>query len=99
MGYLEDGHYHALRNRARATYALMADAPDQHGVSGCGGAGHNVLFEDGHVKLLTSCRLAELGDHIYRNSLGYVGAGVDRDDAVIGASDAAPMIAVPAAQR
>lgn len=96
LGYLEDGHYHALRNRARPTYALMADAPDQHGTSGCGTSGHNVLFEDGHVSLLTSCRMAELGDHIYRNALGYIGAGVNRDDAVIGASDAAPMLATPA---
>ncbi|HEY5313338.1 MAG TPA: hypothetical protein VIK18_12500, partial [Pirellulales bacterium] len=75
MGYLEDGHYHALRNRGRATYALMADSPEAHSSSGCGGSacgsrGHNVLFEDGHVSMLTTCRLAELGDHIFRNALG-----------------------------
>ena len=99
FGYLEDGHYHALRNRARPNFALMADAPDQHGTSGCSTSGHNVLFEDGHVRLLTSCRLVELGDHIYRNALGYVGAGMGQDDAVIGSSDAAPMLVAPAAAR
>jgi hypothetical protein len=101
MGYIEDGHYHAVRNRARATYALMADSPEAHGTGGCSGGacgtkGHNVLFEDGHVSLLTTCRLAELGDHIFRNALGLVGAGVDKDDAVIGASDATPAGVDPA---
>lgn len=96
LGYVEDGHYHALRNRRRGSYALMADSPQQHGATGCSAKGHNVLFEDGHVSLMTTCRLAELDDHIFRNALGYVGAGVGRDDAVIGSSDSAPTVAAPA---
>jgi hypothetical protein len=95
LGYVEDGHYHALRNRHRSTFALMADAPDQHalGSSSQGKVtGHNVLFEDGHVKLLTIRRLGDIGDHIFQNGLGYVGAGIGSDDAVIGSSVDAPLI-------
>lgn len=95
FGYVENGRYHAVRNRQRATFAIMSDAPDVHQGSASvnhGGRGQNVLFEDGHVRLLKSCQLIDCGDHIYQNGLGYVGAGIGSEDAVIGASSAAPVV-------
>jgi hypothetical protein len=98
LGYVDQGQYHGLRNRARATFAIMADAPLQHLAAGSanhGCGGQNVLFEDGHVRFLTSCTLANSPDHIFQNSHGYVGAGVGPEDAVVGSSAAAPTILQP----
>jgi hypothetical protein len=95
LGYVEDGRYHSLRNRNRPTFALMADSPEEDAVRGSfnhGAKGHNVLFEDGHVQTVQNLRLPESGDHIFQNGLGYVGAGIGRDDAVIGSSSSAPVV-------
>jgi hypothetical protein len=95
LGYVEDGRYHTLRNRSRPTFALMADSPEEDAVRGGfnhGAEGHNVLFEDGHVRAVQNPRLAESGDHIFQNGLGYVGAGISRNDAVIGSSASAPIV-------
>jgi hypothetical protein len=43
------------------------------------------------VAWLKQCRLTGCGDHIYVNGLGYVGAGIDANDAVIGHSSARPL--------
>ena len=94
MGYTEDGQYHDNRNLGRPSYALMSDAPspnrpgyqsDNHG-----GRGQNVLFEDMHVRFLTSPRPVDLGDDVFVNEQGVVAAGNHRDDAVIGPSTSAP---------
>jgi hypothetical protein len=95
LGYVENGRYHKLRNRQRPRFALMADSPEAGGVAGGsahGPRGHNVLFEDGHVQTVQNPRLADSGDHIFQNGLGYVGAGIGRDDAVIGASSSPPVV-------
>jgi hypothetical protein len=95
LGYVENGRYHSLRNRHRSTFALMADTPEPSGASGGyahGDKGHNVLFEDGHVQTVQNPRLPDSGDHIFQNELGYVGAGIGRDDAVIGSSSSAPVV-------
>ena len=44
----------------------------------------NVLFVGGNVRLTTSPFVGPGGDDIYRNVFGHVGAGVDRNDAVLG---------------
>ncbi|HVX12591.1 MAG TPA: hypothetical protein VHC22_15525 [Pirellulales bacterium] len=94
LGYYVDGRYRGHHNQGRAQFALMADAPGEptglHSVNH-GGAGQNVLFEDLHVAWLKQCRLTGCGDHIYVNGLGYVGAGIDANDAVIGHSSARPV--------
>lgn len=99
LGYVEDGKYHAVRNLNRANFAVLADAPS-HGTSdkcalgslnhGCGG--QNVLFEDGHAEFLNRCKLQRQGDELFRNAAGFVGAGIGRDDVVIGASEARPLL-------
>jgi prepilin-type processing-associated H-X9-DG protein len=86
LGYVEAGAYHALRNLARPTFALMADSPGAHG------GGHNVLFEDGHVQFLVTSQLGSGDDDFYRNDLGYVGAGIGTHDSVIGSSAVAPVV-------
>jgi hypothetical protein len=98
LGYIHHGQYHGLRNRARASFALMADAPGQHAPAGSpnhGSAGQNVLFEDGHVKFLKHC-IADGEDHIFQNNLGYVGAGIGPHDSVIASSASAPVILLQA---
>jgi hypothetical protein len=96
LGYVERGTYRSHRNLRRSTFALMADAPVEDSAgpeSGHHGPrGMNVLFEDGHVRLMRSFRVGDDGDHIFRNGLGFVGAGVHRDDAVIGSSRTAPVV-------
>jgi hypothetical protein len=72
----------------------MADAPGEPTGGRSGNheaAGQNVLFEDLHVAWLKQCRLSDCGDHIYVNGLGYVGAGIGANDAVIGDSVARPL--------
>jgi hypothetical protein len=94
LGYYEVGHYRGHRNRGRAQFALVADAPGEPTGGRSGnheGAGQNVLFEDMHVAWLKQCRLSGCGDHIYVNVLGYVGAGIGPNDAVIGDSTARPL--------
>jgi hypothetical protein len=94
LGYIEDGVYKPSRNLNRATFAILADSPGDEGRGslnhGCGG--QNVLFEDGHAEFLSRCRLSHgAGDEIFRNTAGFVGAGIGRDDAVIAPSEARPL--------
>ncbi len=97
LGYLgEDGKYQATTNLHRKNFAIMADAP----VPGAakpyslnhGGWGQNVLFEDGHVDYLKTCTADGCRDNIFLNDQGRMAAGVHRNDAVIGASAAHPLI-------
>jgi hypothetical protein len=90
LGYYENGVYRGHKNRGRATFPLMADAPQKE-QPGCRSANHecrgqNVLFGDFHVAFLTNCCLDADGDHIYHNAHGYIGAGANADDAVIARS-------------
>jgi hypothetical protein len=94
LGYCENGHYRGHRNLGRVRFALMADTPGEPTGGRSGnhdGVGQNVLFEDLHVAWLKQCRVSNSGDHIYVNGLGYVGAGIGPDDAVIGDSSARPL--------
>lgn len=92
LGYVLNGRYYGQRNLGRSTFALMADAPDERtGSANHGCCGQNVLFDDGHVAFLKSCRLAERDDHIFENRHGYVGPGIGPDDSVIARSSAQPV--------
>lgn len=94
LGYVQGGRYHDVRNRQRETFALMSDAPDAGPSTGSThhDGRHNVLFEDGHVRCVQDAGLAAGGDHIFRNRLGFVGAGIGPDDAVVAPSEGAPVI-------
>lgn len=94
IGYVEQGRYHARRNRNRATFAIASDIPivRVNEVLSDHGQGQNVLFEDGHVRFVTSCWLLDGADHFFENAMGYVAAGVDEEDAVIVPSGTRPMI-------
>lgn len=100
LGHLADGVYHAPRNRQRAHFALAADLPSSQAAdlqsSNHGGCGQNVLYEDGHVDFLKSCRTnrPEHCDNIFLNDDNAVGPGVHADDAVI--THGAVPFAVPA---
>jgi hypothetical protein len=86
-GHFDEGRYKPTRNRHRASFALVADAPGlaaPYHSSNHGGCGQNVLFEDGHVQYLTTCRARGCRDEIFTNDDGEVAPGLHPDDAVIG---------------
>jgi hypothetical protein len=93
LGYVEDGRYHSPQNFDRAHMAVLGDAPsdDERRASGHG-CGRNVWFEDGHAEFLRACSLHIGGDALYENRHGLVGAGIGKDDVVIGAPAAGPQI-------
>lgn len=94
IGYVQNGRYHVRRNLGRETFALVADVPLNwgHEPTSHHGRGQNVMFEDGHVRFVTSVRLGDADDHFFENGLGYVAAGIGADDAVIVPSGTRPMI-------
>ncbi len=98
LGYEKDGKLHGTKNLYRPTFALLSDAPNlrlsEIRSNNHPRRGHNVLFEDGHVQLLQTCRLKGCRDDIFRNDLGNVGAGSHVNDAVIATSAARPMLRI-----
>jgi anti-sigma factor RsiW len=96
LGYVENGRYVSTCNLSRPTFALMADAPSDtlpgFQSENHGGRGQNVLFEDGHVRFLTSSRPIEDGDDVFVNDTGLVAAGDQRNDSVVAGSAAAPLV-------
>lgn len=91
-----DNAYHAPDKVAagfRSLMPLMADAPPCDGSANSanhGGVGQNVLFQDGHVRFVTSRNVGVGGDDIFLNKGGRVAAGLDPMDAVLGCSAAKP---------
>ncbi len=85
-GHFDQGNYRPTRNLNRANFALMADAPDSgvpyHSLNH-GGCGQNVLFEDGHVQYLTTCRARGCSDEFFVNDEGKVAPGLHPNDSVI----------------
>lgn len=93
LGFFVGGRYHPPRDLRRTRQALMADAPDatHRASANHGGCGHNVLFEDFHVKYLTTCKPHGCNDHIYTNDEQQARAGLHMFDSVIGASGDCPV--------
>ena len=95
LGHAVNGRYRPVRNRGRANFALVADAPcnelDGFRSSNHGGCGQNVLFEDGHVDYMKNCARAGCSDHIFLNDADVMAAGLHPDDAVIGHSWSQPL--------
>jgi hypothetical protein len=87
LGHMSQGVYVGTRNHHRATFALLADCPSLHLPGRLsvnhGGHGQNVLYEDGHVAYVTSCRTLDCGDELFRNDDLRIAPGLDRDDTVI----------------
>ena len=54
------------------------------------GYGQNVLFEDGHVQFLVTCKTD--CDNVFLSERNLVEAGRHPDDSVIGHSTAAPLL-------
>lgn len=97
LGWVDhDGRHRAVLNQSRPNFTIMADAPSaefgQRRSINHGGRGENVLLEDGHIRFMIGCAADRLLDDPFRNRRGNVEAGVDRDDAVIGPSSAAPFL-------
>jgi hypothetical protein len=96
LGFYIKGRYQPPTDLGRSTHALMADAPSgdpsDRFSSNHGRCGQNVLFEDMHVKYLTTCRQRECEDHIFENEKGQMHAGLHPDDTVVGTSDAIPVL-------
>jgi hypothetical protein len=95
MGFVEDGRLVRPRDGRRSGYVLVGDAPSnsqpRRVSSNHRGRGQNVLFEDGHVQFLKQLAGRNVLDDPYHNRDGWVAAGVDRDDAVLGASNDRPL--------
>jgi hypothetical protein len=95
FGYVEGGKLLRTCNSQRSDFAVVGDAPSnsrpRRASGNHRGRGQNVLFEDGHVKFLPQLSSSQLLDDFYHNREGWVAAGVDRDDAVLGASSDPPL--------
>jgi hypothetical protein len=94
LGYLAGSQLERPRDLRRPLYAMAGDAPSNaqpRRVSANHlGRGQNVLYEDGRVQFLAYLPARVLDDP-YHNREGWVAAGVDPDDAVLGASSDPPL--------
>lgn len=95
MGYTQEGKLVQPCNSRRSQYVLVADAPSnlqpKRVSSNHRGRGQNVLYEDGHVRFVVLLPSPHLPDDPYHNREGWVAAGLDCDDAVLGASADRPI--------
>jgi len=98
LGYTHNDVYYPTKNRYREHFAILADAPNLDSPTrqsaNHGGRGQNVLFEDGHVRFLTTTKPLGADDDIFANDEGIMAAGLHANDSVLGASQSAPIIYV-----
>ena len=95
LGVIGDQGYASPRYEARASFAVMADAPLGHSSQSGdqakmrfshGGEGINVLYEDGAVRFIRAAALDSMPDHPLFNHIGNSEAGVNIDDASLAPS-------------
>jgi hypothetical protein len=95
MGYTQGGKLMRPCNSRRNHYVLLADAPSnlQPGrvSSNHRGRGQNVLYEDGHIQFIVELPSPHLADDPFHNREGWIAAGLDPDDVVLGASADRPI--------
>ncbi len=98
LGYLNKGRLQPVRNLGRKHMALLADAPidNLRNVALTNHVnGQNVLFEDGHVRFLTTrIRPGGRGDDMFLNDHGQEWAGQHAEDVVLGRSGVSPFPAM-----
>lgn len=99
LGVIQNGRLNGIRNRSRNHFALMSDSPavleTQRETKRAKSSVHrNLLFESGRVRGVCPDTTCWSGDQLYTNDLGVVSAGVHEGDAVIGASNAVPVLRV-----
>lgn len=92
LGYRDaQGRLQGHRIDDGADLPILADRPltdEQNEVRGNSpnhAGGQNVLYIGGHVRFTKTPTVGVDNDHIYLNRMNKVAAGVDRDDAVLGA--------------
>ncbi len=92
LGYTDQGTYRPTKNLHRATFAVLADAPDLgrpgRQSDNHGGLGQNVWCEDGHVQFVPASRLEDTADDFFENDRGLIAAGAHANDAVVAPSAA-----------
>lgn len=100
LGYIDNNRYVPPKNHGREHFALLGDAPkrarsnrpndEQRMTSNHGGRGMNLFFEDGHVKFFKQIPKNGPMDDPFVNQAGYVAAGVNWTDSVLGTSSDLP---------
>lgn len=103
LGFVEGQRLRSPRYESRASFAIMSDGPpagfanrdDIGRLTGHGGEGINVLFEDGRVEFIALPTLDAMRDHPLLNNQGKTEAGVNLDDASLAPSWVAPFINAP----
>jgi hypothetical protein len=95
LGYLAGSQLERPRDLRRPQFAMAGDAPSnaqpRRVSANHQGRGQNVLYEDGRVQFLAYLPAPRVLDDPYHNREGWVAAGLDRDDAVLGASSDPPL--------
>jgi prepilin-type processing-associated H-X9-DG protein len=95
LPYLDRGRLQGIRNVGSKYAPVLADAPleNARNVSiSSHGRGQNVLFQDGHVRFLTTrIRPGAYPDDVFFNDQGRIRAGVHNEDFVLGASHVSPL--------
>ena len=103
LGVVDNEHYEAPRYEARASFAVLGDAPisgieSTDGVDveklrwGHGDSVANLLFEDGSVRFVVMTNCTQFPDHPFLNHRGSIEAGVNIDDASLAPSWRPPFI-------
>ncbi len=96
LGHTQGDRYFPPRNEGRAYYALMSDAPSLHLLGRLSSnhcdRGQNVLFDDGHIVFVIDQVCVAPRDALFVNRYGFVEAGVDKHDSVIGGSNSPPIL-------
>ena len=95
LGFVQKGKLQGIRNQGRTHAALLADAPLENLRNlaiGTHGRGQNILFEDGHVKFLTTrVRPGSESDDLFFNDEGVLSAGLHEYDSVLASSPVSPL--------
>jgi hypothetical protein len=101
LGVIGEHGFSSPRYEARASFAIMADAPLGQAPGSDdvlerryshGGVGINVLYEDGSVRFIRADALDTMPDHPFVNHEGVSEAGVNIDDASLSPSWRPPFV-------